>query len=49
MMFVTGPLFSGKRTYVKNRLGWTEEELCRNAVLDAQLLRALESYFSFFP
>ena len=40
MMFVTGPLFSGKRRFVKNRFGWTEEELQRNAVLDAQLLAA---------
>ncbi len=42
MMFVTGPLFSGKRTFVKNLFGWTEEELRRNAVLDAQLLAASE-------
>ena len=42
MMFVTGPLFSGKRTFVKNRFDWTEEELRRNAVLDAQELAASE-------
>lgn len=42
MMFVTGPLFSGKRTFVKKYFGWTDGELCRNAVLDAQLLAASE-------
>ena len=40
MMFVTGPLFSGKRTFVKKYFGWTDEELSRNAVTDAQLLAA---------
>ena len=36
MMFVTGPLFSGKRTFVKSFFGWNEDELRRFAVLDAQ-------------
>ena len=40
MMLVTGPLFSGKRTFVKTCFGWTEEELRRYAVLDAQKLAA---------
>lgn len=42
MMFVTGPLFSGKRTFVKKYFGWTDGELLRNAVLDAQFLAASE-------
>ena len=36
MIFVTGPLFSGKRTYIRAALGWSEEELQRNAVWDVQ-------------
>ena len=40
MIFVTGPLYSGKRTFVKNRFGWTDEALSRNAVMDAQSLAA---------
>ena len=27
MIFITGPLFSGKRDYIRTALGWTEEEL----------------------
>lgn len=40
MIFITGPLFSGKRDYVRNALRWTEGELERNAVWDVQDLAA---------
>lgn len=40
MIFVTGPLFSGKRDYIRAALGWTEEELRQNAVWDVQDLAA---------
>ena len=36
MIFITGPLFSGKRDYIRTALGWTEEELSANAVWDVQ-------------
>ena len=36
MLFVTGPLYAGKRDYVKRALGLTDEELCRRAVWDVQ-------------
>lgn len=36
MIFVTGPLFAGKRDYVRSALGWTEEELARRAIWDVQ-------------
>ena len=38
MIFVTGPLFSGKRTFVKGLFGWSDEELMKNAVTGAQKL-----------
>ena len=38
MIFVTGPLFAGKREYIRAALGWSEEELSRNAVWDVQEL-----------
>ena len=38
MIFVTGPLFAGKKDYIRSALGWTEEELARNAVWDVQEL-----------
>lgn len=40
MMFVTGPLFAGKRDYVCRALGWTREELAARAVWDVQELAA---------
>ncbi len=40
MIFVTGPLFAGKRAYIRAALGWTEEELVQNAVWDVQDLAA---------
>lgn len=36
MIFVTGPLFAGKRDYVRAALGWTEVELARRAIWDVQ-------------
>lgn len=40
MIFVTGPMFAGKRDYVCAALGWTEAELARRAVWDVQELAA---------
>ena len=40
MVFVTGPLYSGKKTFVKEWMGWDEEALSRNAVWDVQDLAA---------
>ena len=36
MIFITGPMFSGKRTFAKALLSWSDEELQANAILDAQ-------------
>lgn len=36
MIFVTGPLFSGKKEYIKEFFGWDDETLEKNAVADAQ-------------
>ena len=38
MIFVTGPLFSGKRQAVMELLGWGEEELKARAIWDVQEL-----------
>ena len=40
MIFITGPLFSGKRDMAKNLLRSGEEELSRRAVWDVQELAA---------
>ena len=40
MIFVTGPLFSGKREYIKSVMHWNEDELKKNAVWDVQSLAA---------
>ena len=32
MIFVTGPLFAGKREYICSALGWTEEDLARRVI-----------------
>ena len=40
MIFITGPLFSGKKEYVRNAFRWTEEAFERNAVWDVQDLAA---------
>ncbi len=36
MIFITGPLYSGKRTFAQKLLGCTPEELNRRAVQDVQ-------------
>ena len=38
MTFVTGPLFAGKKTWVKAFYGWSDGELARRAVWDVQEL-----------
>jgi len=38
MIFVTGPLFAGKREYIRKALGLSEEELAARAVWDVQEL-----------
>ena len=38
MIFVTGPLYSGKKTYVKTRFGWNDAQLARLAAVDVQQL-----------
>ncbi len=38
MMFVTGPAFSGKRTWVRETMGWDAEKLAHRAVWDVQEL-----------
>ncbi len=35
MIFITGPMFSGKKEYVCRALGWTDEEFEKNAVNNA--------------
>lgn len=40
MVFVTGPLYSGKKTFVKEWMGWDQEALSQNAVWDVQELAA---------
>ena len=36
MIFVTGPLYAGKKTFLCRALGWTDEEFARKAVRDVQ-------------
>lgn len=40
MIFITGPLFAGKKTYIKNALGLSDEQLSQQAVWDVQELAA---------
>lgn len=40
MIFVTGPLYSGKKDYICQRFGWKDEELAQHAVWDVQELAA---------
>ena len=42
MMFVTGPLYSGKKEYVKQRFCWDDEQLAAHAVWDVQKLAVQE-------
>ena len=36
MIFITGPLFSGKKEYIRNALGLSEEAFFNRAVWDVQ-------------
>ena len=36
MIFVTGPLFAGKKEYVCQALGWSREDLAAHAVWEVQ-------------
>lgn len=38
MIFVTGPLFAGKKTFIKNELGLDDESFGEEAVWDVQEL-----------
>lgn len=40
MLFITGPLYSGKRTFARQLLDCTEAELAQYAVWDVQTLAA---------
>ena len=40
MVFVTGPLYSGKKTFVKEWMHWDEETLSQNAIWAVQELAA---------
>lgn len=40
MIFITGPLFAGKRDYIKTALHWTQGDLDARAVWDVQDLAA---------
>lgn len=38
MIFVTGPLYAGKENYIRQTLGWREEDFAAHAVRDVQNL-----------
>ena len=38
MIFITGPLYAGKESYIRQALGWKEEEFAARAVRDVQNL-----------
>jgi len=40
MIFVTGPMFSGKREYIQTALGLSDEQFAARAVWDAEQLAA---------
>ena len=40
MIFVIGPLFSGKQDYIMQALGWSETDFLEKAVRDVQNLAA---------
>ncbi len=40
MIFVTGPLYSGKKTFVKKWMHWNDETMAQRAVWDVQELAA---------
>ena len=43
MIFVTGPLYAGKEEYIRQALGWGDEEFSANAVRDVQTLVPCEN------
>ncbi len=43
MIFVTGPLFAGKKEYICQALGWTRADLSARAAWDVQELAAQAS------
>ena len=45
MIFITGPLYAGKKEYIRNALGLSEEEFRSRAVWDVQDLAADSSVF----
>ena len=40
MIFITGPMFSGKKEYICSVLGWTDEEFEERSVHNAEELAA---------
>lgn len=42
VIFVTGPLFAGKREYICKALGWSEEDLARRGIWEVQNLAGQE-------
>ena len=40
MIFVTGPMFAGKREYIQNALGLSQDEFAAQAVWDVERLAA---------
>lgn len=40
MIFVTGPLYAGKREYIRQTLGLSQEEFCQRAIWNVQDLAA---------
>ena len=40
MIFVIGPMFAGKREYIQNALGLSQDELAEQAVWDVERLAA---------
>ena len=40
MIFVTGPMFSGKKEYICRLLGWSKEDFEQNAIDSAEKLAA---------
>lgn len=43
MIFITGPLYAGKEEYIRQALGWGDEEFAANAVRDVQMLVPCEN------
>lgn len=42
VIFVTGPLFAGKKEYICKALGWSEEDLARRGIWEVQNLAGQE-------